>query len=157
MGLFQLSFSCGVPVFPASIRWVALWDPSVHWVNQWHSSGIPVYTGPASVHRIGVRELLYNRGSNTILRTCAIIKIKYVLPELCHMRQYSPRTRVRNTHYGKPYLICIIYCTTHRKLTYCNSNELTGICLRNFYPSNVIYSWSTLYSRHDTHFQFVCL
>ena len=54
-GLFQLSFSSGVAVYPASIRWVAQWYPSVHWVNQWHSSGIPVYTGPASVHWLRVR------------------------------------------------------------------------------------------------------
>ena len=57
-GLFQLSFSSGVPVYPASIRWVAQWYPSVHWVNQWHSSGIPVYTGPASVHWLRVRECI---------------------------------------------------------------------------------------------------
>ena len=48
VGLFQLSFSSGVLVYPASIRWVAQWYPSVHWVNQWHSSGIPVYTGSAN-------------------------------------------------------------------------------------------------------------
>ena len=54
-GLFQLSFSSGVPVYPASNRWVAQWYPSVHWGNQWHSSGIPVYTGPASVHWLRVR------------------------------------------------------------------------------------------------------
>ena len=54
-GLFQLSFSSGVAVYPASFRWVAQWYPSVHWVNQWHSSGIPVYTGPASVHWLRVR------------------------------------------------------------------------------------------------------
>ena len=47
-------FRC-VPVYPASIRWVAQWYPSVHWVNQWHSSGIPVYTGPSSVHWLRVR------------------------------------------------------------------------------------------------------
>ena len=35
--LFQLSFSSGVPVYPASIRLVAQLYPSVHWVNQWHS------------------------------------------------------------------------------------------------------------------------
>ena len=58
MGLFQLSFSSGVPVHPASIRWVAQWYPSVHWVIQWHSSGIPVYTGPASVHWPRVRDML---------------------------------------------------------------------------------------------------
>ena len=56
VGLFQLSFSSGVPVYPACIRWVAQWYPSVHWVNQWHSSGIPVYTGPASVHWLRVRD-----------------------------------------------------------------------------------------------------
>ena len=49
VGLFQLSFSSGVPVYPASIRWVTQWYPSVHWVNQLHSSGIPVYTGPAFI------------------------------------------------------------------------------------------------------------
>ena len=56
-GLFQLSFSSGVPVYPASIRWVAQWYPSVHWVNQWYSNGIPVYTGPASVHWLRIREV----------------------------------------------------------------------------------------------------
>ena len=57
VGLFQISFSNGVPVYPAGIHWVAQWYPSVHWVNQWHSSGIPVYTGPASVHWLRVREV----------------------------------------------------------------------------------------------------
>ena len=58
VGLFQLSFSSGVPVYPASIRWVAQWYPSVHWVNRWHSSGIPVYTEPASVHWLRVRVFI---------------------------------------------------------------------------------------------------
>ena len=58
VGLFQLSFSNGVPVYPGSIRWVAQRYPSVHWVNQWHSSSIPVYTGPASVHWLRVSEVL---------------------------------------------------------------------------------------------------
>ena len=58
VGLFQLSFSSGVPVYPASIRWVAQWYSSVHWVNQWNSSGIPVYTGPASVHWLRVRIVI---------------------------------------------------------------------------------------------------
>ena len=40
VGRIQLSFSSGVPVYPASIRWVAQRCPSVHWVNQWHSSDI---------------------------------------------------------------------------------------------------------------------
>ena len=61
VGLFQLSFSSGAPVYPASIRWVAQLYPSVHWVNQWHPSGIPVYTGPACIHwlrvRVGVMSL----------------------------------------------------------------------------------------------------
>ena len=57
-GLFQLSFSSGVPVYPASIRWVTQWYPSVHWVNQWHSSGIPVYTEPANLHCLRVRVSL---------------------------------------------------------------------------------------------------
>ena len=38
VGLFQLSFCSGAPVYPTSISWVAQWYPSVHWVNQWHSS-----------------------------------------------------------------------------------------------------------------------
>ena len=38
VGLFQLSFSSGVLVYPASIRWVAHWYPSAQRVNQWHSS-----------------------------------------------------------------------------------------------------------------------
>ena len=58
VGLFQLSLSSGVPVHPASIRWVTQWYPSVHWANQWHSSGIPVYTGPASVHLLRVRAVV---------------------------------------------------------------------------------------------------
>ena len=57
VGLFQISFSSGVPVHPASIRRVAQWYPRVHWVNQWHSSGIPMYTGPASVHWLRVQEV----------------------------------------------------------------------------------------------------
>ena len=57
-------------------------------------------------------------------RTCAIIQIKYVMPILCHLPQYSygsrdPTTRVgfrdpgsvlilgQVTQYGNPYLICI--------------------------------------------------
>ena len=68
-GLFQLSFSSGVPVYPASIRWVAQWYPSVHWVNQWHSIGIPVYTGPASVHWVRVRVVnVPHSGTVTISR-----------------------------------------------------------------------------------------
>ena len=55
VGLFQLSFSSGVPVYPASIRWVVQRYSSLHWVNQWHSSGITVYTGPANVHWLRVR------------------------------------------------------------------------------------------------------
>ena len=40
VGLFQLSFSSGVPVYPASIRWIAQWYPSVGQpvAFQWHSS-----------------------------------------------------------------------------------------------------------------------
>ena len=59
VGLFQLSFSSDVPVYPASIRWVAQWYPSVHWVNQWHSSGIPMYTGPVSVHWLFYAYTIY--------------------------------------------------------------------------------------------------
>ena len=61
VGLFQLSFSSGVPVYPASNGCVAQWYPSVHWVNQWHSSGIPVYTGPASVHWLKVRDTKHGK------------------------------------------------------------------------------------------------
>ena len=44
-------------MYPASTRWFAQWYPSVHWGNQWYSSGIPVYTGPASVHWLRVRDM----------------------------------------------------------------------------------------------------
>ena len=43
---------------PCCIRWVAQLHPSVPWVNQWHSSGIPVYTGPARVHWLRVKVTL---------------------------------------------------------------------------------------------------
>ena len=75
VGLFQLSFSFGVPVYPASIHLTAQWYPSVHWVNQWHSSGIPLYTGPASVHWLRVRDdillsiwCIYSSDSSLIAR-----------------------------------------------------------------------------------------
>ena len=64
VGLFQLSFSNGVPVYPANIRRVAQWYPSVHWVNQWHSSGIPVYTGPTNVHWLRVGEQLHRNNES---------------------------------------------------------------------------------------------
>ena len=35
-------------MYLASICRATQWYPSVHWVNQWYSSRIPVYTGPAS-------------------------------------------------------------------------------------------------------------
>ena len=66
VGLFQLSFSSGVPVYPASIWLVAQWYPSVHWVNQWHSNSIPVYTGPASVHWLRVRVISIAHGTTRI-------------------------------------------------------------------------------------------
>ena len=53
VGQFQLSFSS----VPCNIRRVTQWYPSVHGVNQWYSSGIPVYTRPASVHWLGVRVI----------------------------------------------------------------------------------------------------
>ena len=59
LGLFQLSFSSGVPVYPASIRWVAQWYPSVHWVNQWHSS----------VHQISQCTLAQGKGKILPLRS----------------------------------------------------------------------------------------
>ena len=54
VGQFQLSFSSGAPMHPANIHWLAQWYPIVHWVKQWHSSGIPVYTWPDSVHWLRV-------------------------------------------------------------------------------------------------------
>ena len=60
VGQFSLGFSNGVPVYPASIRWVVQWYPSVHLVNQWYSSGIPVYTGTASVQWLKVRGCTLN-------------------------------------------------------------------------------------------------
>ena len=47
-----MAFQCGA----VSTKFFQ-WYPSVHWVNQWHSSGIPVYTGPASVHWLRVRDV----------------------------------------------------------------------------------------------------
>ena len=60
--------SSGVPVYAVKVRVSPVafqcravstkffqWCSSVHWVNQWHSSGIAVYTGPASVHWLRVR------------------------------------------------------------------------------------------------------
>ena len=60
-GSFNKVFSSGVPVYIASIRMVAQRYPSVHRVNQWHSSAIPVYIGPASVHWLRVLEDLKSR------------------------------------------------------------------------------------------------
>ena len=40
---------------PSNIRWVIQWYSTEHWVNHWHSSGIPVYSGPASVHWLRLR------------------------------------------------------------------------------------------------------
>ena len=62
--LSQLRFSSGVPVYPTSIHWVAQWYPSVHWVHQWHSGGIPVNTGPASVHWLRVRDSISIKKNN---------------------------------------------------------------------------------------------
>ena len=86
VGLFQLSFSSGVPVYPASIRWVAQWYPSVHWVHQWHSSGILVYTGPASVHWLRVRvrnklQLNFNRNS-------------YIFKQKMHLKMSTAKWRL---------------------------------------------------------------
>ena len=47
-----MAFQCG-----AVSTKLFQWYSSVHWVNQWHSSGIPVYTGPASVHWLRVRAI----------------------------------------------------------------------------------------------------
>ena len=57
-----LSFSSGVPVYPANIHWVVQWYRSIHWVNQWHSSGIPVHNGPVSAQCKVVR-LTTNKSS----------------------------------------------------------------------------------------------
>ena len=75
MGLLQLSFSSGVPGYPASIRWVAQWYPSVHWVNQLHSSGIPLYTGPASVHWLRVRVWIKLFVTRTQIPSCPWIPL----------------------------------------------------------------------------------
>ena len=49
-GQFQLSFPVVLPYTLQVFTGVTQWYPSVHWVSQWHFSGIPVYTGPANVH-----------------------------------------------------------------------------------------------------------
>ena len=57
VGKFQLSFSSGIPVYMylQVVTYVTQWYPSVHCVNQLHSSGIPVYIGPASGQWLSVR------------------------------------------------------------------------------------------------------
>ena len=45
-------FQCTLQVFAGS---PAQWYCSKHWVNQWHSRLIPVYTGQAIVHWLRVR------------------------------------------------------------------------------------------------------
>ena len=59
VGLLQVSFSSGVPVYPAGIRWVAQWYPSVHWVNQCHSN----------VHWTSQCTLAQGKGNNIQLMT----------------------------------------------------------------------------------------
>ena len=72
VGQFQLNFSI---VFPVQVKIVKVspvafqrgavsnkffqWCSSIHWVNQWHSSGIRVYTGPASVHWLSILDCKY--------------------------------------------------------------------------------------------------
>ena len=48
-------FQCTLQVFTD----VSRCDPSEHWVNQWHSSGISAYTAPASVQRLRVRVIWF--------------------------------------------------------------------------------------------------
>ena len=54
-GAVSINFFQWCASVQCNIRWDAQWYPSVHWVNQWHSSRISVYTGPVSVHWLGVR------------------------------------------------------------------------------------------------------
>ena len=57
-GSFNKVISSGVPVYPASFRRVAQWYPSVHWVSQWHSRSVLLYSAPASVHGLRVRVII---------------------------------------------------------------------------------------------------
>ena len=54
-GAVSITFFQWCSSVQCNIRLDAQWYPSVHWVNQWHSSRISVYTGPGSVHWLGVR------------------------------------------------------------------------------------------------------
>ena len=97
-GLFQLSFSNGVPVYPASILWVAQWYPSVHWINQRYSSGIPVYTWPASVHWLWVRGLFANALCNTLVQyPVALMRIEwttgiFLFPTMLNIFTFGTKT-----------------------------------------------------------------
>ena len=53
------------------------------WCSCSQTNTFSCYSWPASW------QLLHNGGMKTISRTCAIIQIKYVLPKLCHLPQYS--------------------------------------------------------------------
>ena len=100
VGLFQLSFSSGAPVYPASNRWVTQWYPSVHWVNQWYSSGIPVYTGPASVHWLRVRD---SRDPSRVYYHRAVCKYFILIGLYKSLPRHNPHTVISISE--APYLI----------------------------------------------------
>ena len=76
-------YSLGRPV-------VSQWYPSVHWVNQWHSSGIPVYTRPASVHWLMVWDESAPPPPRSLLVKLATRRSKN--------RVMAARKKLRNVH-----------------------------------------------------------
>ena len=56
-GQVSTKFSHWYSRVPYNIRWVAQWCSSIHYANRWHCSGIPVYTGPVSVHWLRARDM----------------------------------------------------------------------------------------------------
>ena len=98
VGLFQLSFF--------------QWCSSVHWVIQWHSSGIPVYTGPASVHWLRVRDetvpspdyLIFMMKISCQETRSLLLKEAHCLPtQVCRLSQMEQEKHL----YFKPGVFCL--------------------------------------------------
>ena len=122
VGLFQLSFSSGVPVYPATIRWVGQWYPSLHRVNQWHSSGIPVYTGPASVHWLRVRVSIVSRSLTRIW------SVSYIVQDLNHRWRQLCKREGNLHYYGTNTMLGRLCSTWYHMMTSSNGNifRVTG-------------------------------
>ena len=154
VGLFQLSFSSGVLVYPASIPWVSQWYPSVHWVNQWHSSGILVYTGPASVPidimaaYCEIFQCLPNKLPYSNKRTMVIFdKNRYKSTQLHNVKLQSllhTRTKLHKNHISV-YIDESWMLVTHRiKVARISSFRLILLRCGNYKP----YRYSIIMFRH---------